>query len=420
MKTRRDEAIESLKHDLILLQKELAATRAHVLKLETDQPKQSKKQRLGEDMNEAMIEDSSNKDIEIQRLMNENELLKSTACEVNEKIKCATVTITEDAIVQTMEMEKATEIKEHKLKELQEKNDRLSLQHIETERKHKSETKKLLEQNKNIQTLLAECESTLDETLQKLNSDDQGRHCKEDNNSEKLLKLIETKLTNGLKTIQQNVESLISEKLSEKSKIKVNEDVDVAMQDLNDEPHTYATVVKDQKKGNMNNFRAIMMATKNEELAEEAERKARSTNIVIHGKEELLPDEDKLFVDNLMKEICVGCIHTTKIERIGKAVEDKNRPIKVTFNNASEKEKVMNNLPNLKGKPDFKGISIKEDLTLNERMMIKEFVNKAKEENAKEPSDTKYIWRVRGSPKNGLTIRRFKKATQDHTIEATK
>ena len=183
--------------------------------------------------------------------------------------------------------------------------------------------------------------------------------------------------------------------------MKVNEDVDVAMQDLNNEPHTYATVVKDQKKGNMNNFRAIMMATKNEELAEEAERKASSTNIVIHGKEELLPDEDKLLVDNLMKE-------------------DKNRPIKVTFNNASEKEKVMNNLPNLKGKPNFKGISIKEDLTLNERMTIKEFVNKAKEENVKEPSDTKYIWRVRGSPKNGLTSRRFKKATQDHTIEATK
>ena len=132
----------------------------------------------------------------------------------------------------------------------------------------------------------------------------------------------------------------------------------------------------------------------------------------------LLPDEDKLFVDNLMKEICVGCIHTTKIERIEKAVE--KRPIKVTFNNASEKEKVMKNLPNLKGKLDFKGISIKEDLTLNERMIIKEFVNKAKEENAKGPSDTKYIWHVRGSPKNGLTIRRFKKATQDHTIEAPK
>ena len=51
-----------------------------------------------------------------------------------------------------MEIEKATEIKERKLTELQETN----------------------------------------ETLQKLNSNGQGRDCKEDNNSEKLLELIET------------------------------------------------------------------------------------------------------------------------------------------------------------------------------------------------------------------------------------
>ena len=76
-------------------------------------------------------------------------------------------------------------------------------------------------------------------------------------------------------------------------------------------------------------------------MAEEAERKVRSTNIVIHGKEELLPDEDKLYVDNLMKEVCVGSIHTMKIECIGKAAEDKKRPIKVTFNNGNNKEKVM-------------------------------------------------------------------------------
>ena len=62
-----------------------------------------------------MMEASSNKDIDIQRLMNENELLKSTTCQIsNAKIKCTTVTaaITEDAAVQTMEMEKTLEIKE--------------------------------------------------------------------------------------------------------------------------------------------------------------------------------------------------------------------------------------------------------------------------------------------------------------------
>ena len=144
------------------------------------------------------------------------------------------------------------------------------------------------------------------------------------------------------------------------------------------------------------------MATKNEELAEEAKRKVRSTNIVIHGKEELQPDEDKLYVDNLMKEVCGGSIHPTKIERIGKAAEDKKRPIKITFNNSNDKEKVMSNLPNLKGKPDFKGISIKEDVTLKERMMMHERIHeKAKEENTKEPCDTKYICSKR------LTKKRF-------------
>ena len=118
VKTRRDAEIKKLKHDLILLEKELAAERDHVFKLETEQPKNSKKGRLGsvgEDMNEAVIEDSSNKDIEIQTLMNENELLKSTTCEINNsKIKCTTVTaaITEEATVQTMDMDKTSEIKE--------------------------------------------------------------------------------------------------------------------------------------------------------------------------------------------------------------------------------------------------------------------------------------------------------------------
>ena len=43
VKTRRDAEVEKLKHDLILIEKELAAERDHVFKLETEQPKNSKK-----------------------------------------------------------------------------------------------------------------------------------------------------------------------------------------------------------------------------------------------------------------------------------------------------------------------------------------------------------------------------------------
>ena len=47
-------------------------------------------------------------------------------------------------------------------------------------------------------------------------------------------------------------------------------------------------------------------------------------------------------------------------------------------------------------------------ITLLERSMIRELSNKAKERSKKEPSDSKYIWRVRGNPSNGLDIKRMK------------
>ena len=61
----------------------------------------------------------------------------------------------------------------------------------------------------------------------------------------------------------------------------------------------------------------------------------------------------------------------------------------------------MSSLSNLKGKPDFMGISIKEELTPNERKMIRDFAIDAKEANVLEPNDSKYIWRVQDTPKLG-------------------
>ena len=73
---------------------------------------------------------------------------------------------------------------------------------------------------------------------------------------------------------------------------------------------------------------------------EEAERKRRSTNIIIREKDELLSDEDKLYVEDLMDEICAGSVQT-KIDSIGMAAGEKYRPINVSFSKESEKEKVM-------------------------------------------------------------------------------
>ena len=69
----------------------------------------------------------------------------------------------------------------------------------------------------------------------------------------------------------------------------------------------------------------------------------------------------------------------------------------------------MNNLKNLKGNDMYTGISITDDYTVSERMMIKEYANRAKEENKNETENSKYVWRVRGTPKNGLTIKKIMK-----------
>ena len=87
----------------------------------------------------------------------------------------------------------------------------------------------------------------------------------------------------------------------------------------------------------------------------------------------------------------------------------KKRPIKVVFNTEAEKNKIMENLKELKGQEKFRGMSITDDYTLAERQIIKEYSDKAKDYNNKEPQDSDYVWRVRGSPKNGLRLKKFQK-----------
>ena len=68
----------------------------------------------------------------------------------------------------------------------------------------------------------------------------------------------------------------------------------------------------------------------------------------------------------------------------------------------------MKRLRNLKNaeEQDFKKISITDDYTVSERNEIRTWVEKAREKNGKEKSD-KYTWKVRGTPKNGMSLVKF-------------
>ena len=221
----------------------------------------------------------------------------------------------------------------------------------------------------------------------------------------------------GLSSIKENVNQLIETKLNN---VKTTTNDAIAAEST--QP-TYASAV--EKNHVSGNLRAIMMATKNEEITEQAEKKRRGRNIMVFGRKENIgerweKDDDKAFAEQFLKDIQVGPIKVKELSRIGTYNVDDTRirPLKITVDTEEEQEKIMENLQNLKGNQEYKGISIKEDYTLNERQLIKEYVDQAKALNALESAKkSTIVYKVRGTPKNGLFLKRF--TTMRETTEAS-
>ena len=223
--------------------------------------------------------------------------------------------------------------------------------------------------------------------------------------TEQLEKTIEEKLTRGIQSLKADLEKIISKRYEVQEKPTSSNTEQVL---------DYSKAI--QKTGYQQtateNFRDIARMAKLEELEEENQKRLRQNNIVIHGKKENETNtsgSDEEFVNALLKELCVGAVKAKFMVRIGKIENGKARPLKVTFHNENDKVKVLDNLKQLKGKSEFGGISIKEDFTISERNLVKEYVQKANEKNQNEPVDSEYVWRVRGSPKNRLFLKKVKK-----------
>ena len=160
---------------------------------------------------------------------------------------------------------------------------------------------------------------------------------------------------------------------------------------------------------NVTNFRGIALAAMIEDMNEDNDKKNREKNIIIKGKQEVDEMDDKAFLESLIKELCIGAVHPTSVMRIGTKVEGRNRPIKVIFKSTDEKYKLLNNLKNLKGKELYKTISVTHDYTFNEREVLNNFLRQAKEKNELDTTENKdYKWKVWGSPKNRLFLKKVK------------
>ena len=164
-------------------------------------------------------------------------------------------------------------------------------------------------------------------------------------------------------------------------------------------------------------FCKIMMTNRNEQLVEERDKAARAKNLIIHGMEEKDEVQDKSFIKGLLETVGVSDVEPKSFARIGKSSERtpdnqasvQRRPIVLNLKSESDKNKIFDNLSKLKGNEVYARISITEDYTIHERKLVQEMKEQVKAKNITEPDDSGFIWKLRGTPKNGLQILRFKK-----------
>ena len=69
----------------------------------------------------------------------------------------------------------------------------------------------------------------------------------------------------------------------------------------------------------------------------------------------------------------------------------------------------MSSLNGLKGKNEYKSIHITDDYIINERNLIRQLSEQAKQKNIEEGSSKDFSWRDRGLSKNGFRIMKIYK-----------
>ena len=223
----------------------------------------------------------------------------------------------------------------------------------------------------------------------------------------------ETLITQRLDSVEETIKESLFTRLNEKMK-ETNDSIINMPEKLNESFKNALT--KNLPAGPVTNFKDVMCEERNKQLVQDRERKRRAMNIIIHGVNEVASGEgeldgkeyDKKYVDDLMQKL--GVNHKPEsIVRLGKTNDSKkSRPLKVRFQTEEEKERVMSHLSNLKNAEHrFSRISITHDYTIEERQEIKRYVEEAKHKNSIEKEN--FFWRVRGSPKTGLELKRVPK-----------
>ena len=266
----------------------------------------------------------------------------------------------------------------------------------EKENKKLSQQVKMMEdRHDTLQRLLDERESTLQETETKLVSLEQN--AKVESGPATSDTIMEEMISKRFDRIDQNIDALITKKLAGIIPIPA------AILENTENKKTFAETVG----GNATDpLTAAFRNSKNQEMVLEQEREKRSANLIIYGISETTTEgnskeNDQNFVASLLDKIGVAQ-RPKQLFRLGKQTEGRARPVKLVMENDEDKATIMARLGNLKNAEDaFRKVSIRDDYTLEEREMVRDFVKKAEAKNAAENTQE---WKVRGTPKTGLRL----------------
>ncbi|XP_066911408.1 cilia- and flagella-associated protein 263-like [Clytia hemisphaerica] len=205
---------------------------------------------------------------------------------------------------------------------------------------------------------------------------------------------LETKMSILEKKIETKIENILIEKKQEAKDV------------------SYAEAVSKQMNQKSNKVEKITRC--------ETVDKQRSTacNLIFHGIKEHLEDPEnttKIYDEKFIKYRILGLqlgikyIKIINTQRIGVFTEEREeegryRPIKVVLENEEDKNKVLRAITTYKGPPS--SYRATEDLTIIERLAIKELCKRAHELNG-QMKDKNIQFKVRGSPRTKLYLKKI-------------
>ena len=338
------------------------------------------------DKNETLEEDLSDTAKELERVNNEKVKLKSTIIILKQQV--------------ADNEENGTKL----LKDIDKKEIVIRSQKglLQSQQEKLKEVEREFAVSKTMTIKSKQCAAVVNKSSNKLVSESSNTDLL---NSTTLDKKLELLSTNILDTVAKIVdEKLVNMGNKFQSLVKIPDKIDESYK-------TFKEVLTQNNSTNETaNFKTIMNEDRNDQLVQERQRTLRSANLIVHGVAEtngVDSQKDEEFVDALFEKIGINSTPDS-ITRLGKAETSKIRPLRIKLANENEKEKVMSRLSNLKdAEPRFKQVSITPDFTQEEREIIRSWVDKAKEKNRTENGN--FVWRTRGSPKNGMRLVRFAK-----------